>query len=325
MNISILKCHGSGNDFVLIDEIKGGYGFTEEQRVTLVKELCDRTKLYGSDGLLFVQESKHADAKMRFFNTDGTEAEMCGNGVRCLGRYVCEMTGKDHVVIETMKADLDILRSSDIHEGVPTFNVTIAPVSFDLDTLPMVYPEPTLVNGPVTQLSDTMKFTALSIPNPHLISVVDRIEDSMIALAEQANTDKSLFPRGVNVSFIQPLGNSSIFVLTYERGVGITNACGTAMSASSLVSCLLGIAEFNQTIHVYNKGGMVNCFVNKKDGEPYTVQLIGNSTYVFAAEIDFDFENPSLTKELSRTEFPEESAAYDRLVEASRSMLPQTV
>ena len=105
MKLNVLKCHGSGHDFLLIDELSNPCTFTEEERQNLALSLCDRQKGIGADGILFVLESKRCDAVMRVFNADGSEASMCGHGLRCVGRYVCELTGRDSIVIETMKAD----------------------------------------------------------------------------------------------------------------------------------------------------------------------------------------------------------------------------
>lgn len=94
MKFNVLKCHGSGNDFLLIDEYNNEYNFTEEERVVLSRALCDRNGLLGADGILFFQKSLTADGKMRIFNADGTEPEMCGNGLRCVSRYAFELLKK---------------------------------------------------------------------------------------------------------------------------------------------------------------------------------------------------------------------------------------
>ncbi|WP_309120010.1 diaminopimelate epimerase [Paenibacillus sp.] len=318
MNITLLKCHGSGNDFVLIDEISNDYDIDEALRVKLVTELSDRGKLIGSDGLLFVQRSEHADARMRFFNTDGSEAEMCGNGVRCVGRYVCELFGKDEVVIETMKRDIPIRRVADLFPNVPTFDVTIGEPSLAIASLPMISSVDPHIDQPIEELSPTLRFTAASIPNPHAIAVVDTFEPELLDIAERANRERTVFPRGVNMSFLKVLERNSVFVLTYERGVGITNSCGTAMSASSFVSCLLDRCDPNVPIKVYNKGGMVNCLVDG-DAEGIargeaSVHLIGNATWVFETTLTVPSADPSGWTVGERTYFEEENRQYDELV-----------
>ena len=331
MKFDILKCHGSGNDFVLIDETERELGLDEPSRVRLVTELCRRGGLIGSDGLLFVQRSgAGADAKMRFFNTDGSEAEMCGNGVRCVGRFVAEKTGKDEVVIETMRRHIPIRRAGELFPGLPAFDVKIGEPSLDPATLPMNARRERHIDAPIPELHPTLRFTALSIPNPHIVAFVDTFEPELIELAERANAapsgngpapeGRSVFPRGVNVSFVKVLGRRSIFVLTYERGVGVTNSCGTAMSASSFVACLLGHCDPGAPIEVYNKGGMVTCLV---DGDADAaaraaapVHLVGNATYVFSAEVGIpSVEAPSAAWSVGeKRPFDAENRQYDLFV-----------
>ena len=318
MDIKLLKCHGSGNDFVLIDEFSNDYGIDEALRVKLVTELSDRGGLFCSDGVLYVQRSERADARMRFFNTDGTEAEMCGNGVRCVGRYVCELLGKDEVVIETMRRDIPIRRVADLYPNVPTFDVTIGEPNLAVASLPMVSSADPHIDRPIEELSPALRFSAVSIPNPHAIAFVDTFEPELVEIAERANRERTTFPRGVNMSFLKVLERGSVFVLTYERGVGVTNSCGTAMSASSFVSCLLGHCDPNVPIKVYNKGGMVNCLV---DGDreglargEASVHLIGNATWVFEATLTVPSADSSTWTASERTYFDEENRRYDELV-----------
>lgn len=329
MRIKLLKCHGSGNDFVLIDELSNRYDIDETLRVELVKELCDRGKMFGSDGLLFVQcaDSPGADARMRFFNTDGSEAEMCGNGVRCVGRYVSELAKKDEVVIETMRRNIPIRRASEVFPEVPTFDVTIGEPNLDPASLPMRADGPRFVDAPIPRLHPSLRFTALSIPNPHIVAVVDAFEPELLDVAERANEDKSVFPRGVNVSFVKVMSRNAIFVLTYERGVGVTNSCGTAMSASSFVVCLLGHCDPGAPIAVYNKGGMVSCLV---DGDAAAVaradapvHLIGNATWVFESSVELPSPDAPAGAWTAgeRTYFVEEHRQYNRLVASVKERL----
>jgi diaminopimelate epimerase len=325
LQIDILKCHGSGNDFILIDEYSNNYDFTDRMRTLLTKQLCDRSSAVGADGILFVQKSDVADAKMRIFNSDGSEPEMCGNGLRCAGRYVMEMLNKDEVIIETLKANLNVTKVEDIYEDVITIEVAIGPVSFDLDALPLVRDgADTLINTEILELSERLKFTAISIPNPHVITLVENVtREEVERIGKMANENKTVFPKGVNVSFVKLLENSSIFVQTFERGVGITNACGTAMSASSLVTCLLGMNEINSEITVLNTGGFVKCIVNKEDGR-YEVQLRGNATYEFESSISFDLSSPEDFEQIEGTVFEDEAANYTKLREYAKNLITTT-
>lgn len=322
MKIEILKSHGSGNDFILIDEYRNNYSFTEEQRRQIAQSLCERNGLIGADGILYFQKSETADARMRIFNADGSEPEMCGNGIRIIGRYACELLGKDTVTIETMKKDLAMKKREEICPGVPTYEVVIEPVSFAPESLPINTTEDKIVDKVIPGLSDKLTFTAVSVPNPHIITIVKEIEEKeLVAIGEKANTDKAILPRGVNVSFVKIIGDSEIFVQTYERGVGLTNACGTAMSASTLVSYLLGYNKLDTEIKVFNKGGMVKCEVNKDAEGNYKVKLIGNGSYVFSCDVDFNFDNPKESRVFEKNMFTEEIKNYDKLVTYVKSQI----
>lgn len=323
MNIKILKCHGSSNDFILIDEMDKTYTFSEEDRVQIAKTLCDRTGKLGADGILYVESSTKGDAKMRMFNPDGSEAEMCGNGLRCVGRYVIEKVNKDHIVVETKEANLAVQRKEDIFTNIPSFEVAIEPVSLAASSLPLKSDSKEHINEPIVELSDRLHFTGISVPNPHLISVVDHIDDEELAsVGKAANENKQLLPNGVNISFVQKLDDQKIFVRTYERGVGLTNACGTAMSASSLNTVLLNMNELAKEIYVFNKGGFVICLVEKV-GEEYFIKLRGNATYEFKSTIEFDEDMSSFSEQGKREWFETEEKAYAKLQEFAQHEITQ--
>jgi diaminopimelate epimerase len=287
LHIEILKVHGSNNDFILIDEMSKNYDFTEEQRRDLAILLCNRESGVGADGILYTMKSDIADGRMRVFNSDGSEASMCGNGLRCVARYVCELLGIEEAVIETMKANLYVKKQAEIFPDVQTYQVEISPVLFQLSELPLNLSRDTLLNEKIEELSKDLYFSAVAVPNPHLITVIDDLEEQYNVqkeLSEYVNGPNTLFPDGVNVSFVKSIQKGHIYVRTFERGVGFTNACGTAMSASSLVTCLLGLNKIEDKIHVYNDGGMVNCIVHQQE-QTYSIDLIGNATNVFKATI----------------------------------------
>jgi diaminopimelate epimerase len=323
VEIQVLKCHGSGNDFLLIDEITNPYTFTEEEREKLAKTLCNRETELGADGILFVMKSDQADARMRIFNADGSEASMCGNGLRCVARYVCEMLGQKKALIETMKANLLVEQEADIFPEIPTYKVEISPVSFQLADLPLLLPKSTLINEKIPELSEELTFTALAVPNPHLVAIVekDQLEsDLQLRLSKYVNGPNPLFPDGVNVSFVKSLGERQIFVRTYERGVGFTNACGTAMSASSLVTCLAGINQKEEPIEVYNPGGKVRCVVHENDGV-YKIDLIGNATYVYKATVMIDDNDFTKFSAKQTHVYNDEAEAYAKLQAHAREVV----
>lgn len=313
VQIDLIKGHGSGNDFLLIDEITNSYSFSESERATLATLLCDRNSNLGADGILFIMNSDQADGRMRVFNTDGSEASMCGNGLRLVARYVCEMKGITEAVIETMKADLKVSKQQDIYPNVTTYQVEISPVSFRLEDLPLKLNKPNLLNEKIPELSQELTFSALAVPNPHLISIVntEQLQSGVQKeISEKVNNPNELFPDGVNVSFVKSLEEGSIYVNTFERGVGFTNACGTAMSASSLVTCLQGLNRAEEIINVYNNGGRVQCVVHEND-DTYSIDLIGNATYMYQAQVDVNLEQETFL--VKSKEEMNEQTTYEKL------------
>lgn len=316
MVLDLLKVHGSGNTFYIYE--------TEDELsldwVSLAKWLCEDTNHGGADGLLLVAPSQKGLAKMRVINADGTEASMCGNGLRCVARYVLEKNGVSEGLIETMKATLHVEKAEPLFNGVPTYAVEIAPVSFELSSLPMeVEGHSTLIDEVYDQLDVEVAFTAVSVPNPHLIAFVskEKIEDTthQEKLATYLNGKNPICPDGVNVSYVYPISQNEIYVRTFERGVGFTNACGTAMTASALVSRMLNHTNADK-ITVYNPGGFVQCLVNKEQ-EEYKLKLIGNATFVSEYHLKLENQNYSF---IGANE-TEEQKAYNALIKFTKERL----
>lgn len=293
MKLNLLKVHGSNNTFYLYDALYDELA----DFVPLTKWLCNKKFDGGADGLLLVLPSKMADAKMRVINADGSEASMCGNGLRCVARYVCEKLGLEQATIETMHANLHVKKAQPIFEQLPTYEVEISPVSFELDTLPMFYEQKKQVRNEIMPIfSPQIPFTAVSVPNPHLIGVVPKqyvIDLShQQQLASYLNGKNEICPDGVNVSYLHVISENEIFVRTFERGVGFTNACGTAMTASALISTIENLTN-DGVITVYNPGGFVQCrIVNRQ--EMYDLSLIGNATVLGQYEIEMNENEPRL-------------------------------
>lgn len=327
MEIEIIKCHGSGNDFLLIDEISNDYSFTEKQRRDLTITLCNRETELGADGILFVMNSDKADGRMRVFNSDGSEASMCGNGLRCVARYVCELKDMSEAVIETMKADLAVRKDEDIFPEIPTYLVEISPVSFNVKDLPLHIDKETLLNEEIPSLSKELSFTAVAVPNPHLITIVENEvirSDIQKEISQFVNEPNELFPDGVNVSFVKALEPGQIYVRTFERGVGFTNACGTAMSASTLVSCLNGLNEIEKPVEVFNNGGKVRCVAHKQN-DTFKIDLIGNATYVYRTKVKVDLDSPENFTCSDKEIFTQETEQYAKLQEEVKGYLNEAL
>ncbi|MBF0192583.1 MAG: diaminopimelate epimerase [Magnetococcales bacterium] len=293
MELPFIKCHGSGNDFLLIDEMETPLTLDEAGRSGLVVAMCRRDSGIGADGVLFHQATPGADARMRIFNADGSEARMCGNGIRCLGRYTLEKTGRSEVVIAVMQGVLRVRRVEDFFPGVEACETEIGPISLDPGTLPMVWPGRQVVGEILPALSSTWRFTALSAPNPHISAVVEEVDrEDLVWVGRLANGDHPLFPDGVNVSLRRVMGEDALFVATYERGVGWTHSCGTAMTASTFAACLDGVFAFGRPVRVFNAGGRVICTA-LWGGEAggHSGLLAGNATFEWDGLVRFDMSD----------------------------------
>ncbi|MGD7043899.1 diaminopimelate epimerase [Jeotgalibacillus proteolyticus] len=321
MKISVMKSHGSKNDFIIIDE-QERLVLNDDQRASLAVHLCDRSNSIGGDGILYITESRTAQAKMRVFNSDGSEASMCGNGLRCAARYIAERDEVQKFKVETMKADLTVEKVESLYEDIPTYAVEISPILFQLDSLPLQLDQETLFNQVVPEWHETLRFSALAVPNPHLITQVT--EEQLLSglqqkLAQSLNSPNQWFTDGVNVSFVVPLEPNQIFVRTYERGVGFTNACGTAMSSSSLIQVMLEQGEAGIPIDVYNDGGRVKCVIHRKDDQFHHIDLIGNAT--FTDEYTLEFSENEIIPAVQHVKSTGEELIYQRMAEASREFV----
>lgn len=317
MRIDFIKCHGTGNDFVLIDEIGKDYDFTEEGRKDLAIELCSSTGPIGADGILFIMKGSRGEGKMRIFNSDGSEAEMCGNGLRCVGRYLMELTGKDIVEVETMKARYLVKGFKDIYPGVKTVEIGIDTVSFDPKSLPMSYNGNRFLFEKIHEFTEENEFSTVSITNPHLISIVEDIRvEELVRIGEMAN-NSPIFPKGVNLSFVKLLDKGSIYVKTFERGVGLTKSCGTGMTASSVVTCLYDNDRFGREINIYNDGGMIKCIVSANEMDGYKVRFIGNASLVYNG--CFDTETGKLNMDYEP--YMSENKAYEEFFDGTKRIV----
>ncbi|MBF0126067.1 MAG: diaminopimelate epimerase [Magnetococcales bacterium] len=310
MELPFIKCHGSGNDFILIDEESSPV--EEGSRGRLVVGLCHREQGIGADGVLFHQAATGADARMRIFNADGSEARMCGNGIRCLGRYAAEKQSKEQVSIVVMDVVLTVRRVGDFFPGVEGYETQIGPISLDPVTLPMVWPGE-LVDGWLPPLSSRLRFTALSAPNPHLSARVEEFDrEELLRIGRLANGGHPLFPEGVNVSFRRVV-REGLFVATYERGVGWTHSCGTAMTASTFAACLEGGFEFGAPVPVFNAGGKVVCTALRGAEGAHSGLLAGNATFEWDGVARIDFAEAHCLRHVRRVEDRDrETRAYDR-------------
>ena len=229
-SFEIIKCHGSGNDFIMID-ISRDARLEQVDWSAFARIACDREKGIGSDGLLIVE--RHADGVygMDMLNPDGTHAEMCGNGIRCVARLAYERGYLDNGILFSSDRLFRIGKEEVLSDGIDTFSVDIA---IDLTSPSFGFAEDgkPFIAEKIEALDPELRFTALNLGNPHIVAEVDSISlEHLATLGERVIKLKELFPNGVNVSFYERCSSREIFVSTYERGAGLTLSCGTAMTA----------------------------------------------------------------------------------------------
>jgi len=245
--------HGTENTFYIVED-----QLDDLQMKDLTIKLCKD----GTDGVLFVCHSDHALTKMRIFNADGSEPEMCGNGLRCFSRFILEKYNQTSAEIETMKATYQVQMIEDFH-GIKGISIKL-------------YPVKVLSREEESSFNTAYDFSYYTVSNPHLVAFTENHlqADELTRLGLYGNEH---FKGGININMVRVIDQDKIYVQTYERGVGITKSCGTGMTSSSL-HYALNHNRLDQVIEIYNDGGMIECKVNKKDD--YEVIFTGNATYV---------------------------------------------
>lgn len=240
MKIPFTKMHGLGNDFIVINGIEHTIKKPEE----FAKVYCDRHFGIGADQMLILENSLHADFKMRIFNADGSEVEMCGNGIRCLARFIAELglSGKTKLAIET-KAGIMYpeIKGSEVmvNMGKPRLNPS---------EIPILSTGENVINKPVSFDETKVSITAVSMGNPHCIIFMDtpdRYDAATLGAHIECDT---MFPRRTNVEFVQIIDRHTIKVTVWERGAGLTLACGTGACASAVASCLNNKTDRSVTV-----------------------------------------------------------------------------
>jgi len=227
MNFS--KMHGLGNDFILLEEKE----IIGEDYAALAKTLCDRHTGIGADGILIIQTSQIADLRMRIFNCDGSEAEMCGNGIRCFARYVFEhgWVTKHEFSVETLAGIVQpqlILKNN----RIDSVKINMGQPRWKRKDIPMLGVEEEAVGEILSVLGKEYRITSLFMGVPHTIVFVDDVKKVQIDKIGPAIEKHALFPKGTNVNFVEVQNEKEIYVRTWERGAGMTLACGTGCCAS---------------------------------------------------------------------------------------------
>ncbi|MBI5368172.1 MAG: diaminopimelate epimerase [Planctomycetes bacterium] len=270
------KMHGIGNDFVIVN------GFRERpaQPARLARAVCDRHRGVGADGLILVLPSRTADLRMRMWNPDGSEAEMCGNGIRCLGKYAVErrlVRGRE-LRVETGAGPIGLsLRGRG--GTVRTVRVDMGRPRLERGAIPMRGAAGRVVGAALAAAGRTWAITAVSMGNPHCVIFVADVAAAPVATAGPEIERHPAFPRRTNVEFVQVLGRGEVRQRTWERGAGETNACGTGACATG-VACILNGKTGRRIVNHLTGGDLVIEWPE----EAGSVWMTGPAEHVFDGE-----------------------------------------
>ena len=274
MQTRFTKMHGLGNDFVVLDAVRQSIRLTTD----IVKRIADRNLGIGCDQVLVIEppEDKNIDFNYRIFNCDGSEVEQCGNGARCIGRYISDqqLSGKKTVRIKTKNRIMEIHSNSKnmitANMGAPSFIPTDIPLLSDQRS--------DLYNIDIK--NGNYQMAALSVGNPHAVLQVDKIDQADVEKIGPLVQEHSLFPESVNVGFMQVIDRQKLALRVYERGVGETQACGSGACAAAVAAIQQGLVE--NIVEIQLLGGKLTI---EWQGEDQPILMTGPAETVFHGKI----------------------------------------
>jgi len=238
--LEFTKLQGAGNDFIIIEDLKGAINLTSEN----IRWLCDRHFGIGADGLMLVQSPRNpeADFFMFFYNPDGTVAEMCGNGIRCFAKYLYEhcLTNQKKIKIETLggvKGVQLIFDGTDVSGA----KVDMGKFSFKKDEIPVIFEKETVIDEKIRVAGQSFNVTCVSMGNPHCVIFVEEISRAPVNTIGPKIEKLKMFSKKTNVEFAQVIKESEIKLRVWERGAGETLACGTGACATVAAANKLGL------------------------------------------------------------------------------------
>jgi diaminopimelate epimerase len=280
MGMKFTKMHGLGNDYIYVNCFKEKV----ENPSEVSKVLSDRHFGVGSDGLVLILPSHIADFRMRMFNSDGSEAEMCGNAIRCVGKYVYDngMTDRTVVTIETL-AGIKELHMQVNNGRVKTVRVDMGEPILDPKMIPVDSKKDKIVAEPLIVGDETYSITCVSMGNPHAVTYVEKLDGFPVDKIGPLAETHPMFPKRTNVEFVRVLDKKTVSMRVWERGAGETLACGTGACAVLVSSVLNGLTERAATVKLL--GGDLFIEWNEQDNHVY---MTGPATKVFEGEVSLN-------------------------------------
>ncbi len=280
--IKFTKMHGLGNDYVYID------CYSKEVNLgnisDLAKFMSNRHFGIGSDGIILICRSDIADFKMRMFNFDGSEAEMCGNGIRCVGKFVYDkgLTNKETVKIETL-AGIKILNLNVKNSKVETVRVDMGEPILEPKEIPVNFDKQPVKGLKINAIDREFNFTCVSMGNPHAITLVENTKEFDIEKYGPILEVDEHFPKRSNIEFIEVIDKNNVKMRVWERGAGETLACGTGACATAVACNINGLTD--RKVNIELLGGTLEI---EWDEETNHVFMTGPATIVFEGEFKFN-------------------------------------
>lgn len=279
ISMDFTKMHGCGNDYVYVDCTND----VIEDGTQISKYISDRHFGIGSDGLILIKKSDVADFKMDMYNADGSKGEMCGNGIRCVGKYVYDngLTDKTTVTVETLAGIKTI--ELYIKDGkVDSVLVNMGSPDLKASQIPVVFPKEKMINEPMEVDGQIYRVTCVSTGNPHCVIFTDKDTRELdLQHIGPLFENHQTFPQRTNTEFVNVLDRKNLRMRVWERGSGETLACGTGACATAVAAVVNGLTEDEVTIHL--KGGDLTV---RYDRDENTVWLKGPAVSVFTGHID---------------------------------------
>ena len=263
--MELVKTHGSLNEIFALEAVPSAWESDDALRA-FVRSVCDRGSWTGGSDGIYLYDAAARETRAWFFNPDGSSAEFCGNGMRGLGRLILDLRGTDAETVTVGTSSYTIRRAEPTPEGVRRVILEHPPLNFPDGELPDGY----------------AGFTSVSVPNPHVIRVVDAYSEP--DLIEAGTKADHAFAEGANVSFLQTITDDDVFVRTFERGAGMTPSCGSGMAASRAAYSKVTGSDPERPVTVRNAGGVAEVSMRVRDGQWFPV-VAGNATVVYRAEV----------------------------------------
>ena len=279
------KMHGCGNDYIYVDGAKEI--LTPQEKPEVVRRLSDRHFGIGGDGVIFINPSREADFEMEMYNMDGSRAEMCGNGIRCVAKYAYDygIVNKKHISVAT-KSGIKYLDLTVKDGKVSLVKVNMGSPILTAKQIPVVSEKEEVINEPLVVDGETYYITAVSMGNPHAIVYMADIDHLDIEKIGPSFENHVAFPDRVNTEFVEVIDEHTLKMRVWERGSGETLACGTGACAVAVASILNGHVDGDKPVTVKLLGGDLQIFWNRQENLVY---MTGPATTVFDGEIDVSF------------------------------------